>query len=111
MAEYRTEHDSMGDVRVPARAYYGAQTQRAVENFPISGGGLAPEMIHALGLVKLAAGIVNRDLGKLTKTGKNRLNDQQVAASWPPPRKSRRENSTINFPSTCIKPALAHRAT
>jgi len=80
MREYRTEHDSMGDVQVPARAYYGAQTQRAVENFPISGGGLAPEMIHALGLVKLAAGIANRDLGKLTKTGKNRLNDQQVEA-------------------------------
>jgi fumarate hydratase, class II len=80
MSEHRTEHDSMGDVRVPARAYYGAQTQRAVENFPISGDGLAPEMIHALGLVKLAAGLVNRDLGKLTKTGKNRLNDQQVAA-------------------------------
>jgi fumarate hydratase class II len=80
MSEYRTEHDSMGDVQVPARAYYGAQTQRAVENFPISGGGLAPEMIHALGLVKLAAGIANRDLGKLTKTGKNRLNDQQVEA-------------------------------
>jgi fumarate hydratase class II len=80
MSEYRTEHDSMGDVQVPAQAYYGAQTQRAVENFPISGGGLSPEMIHALGLVKFAAGIVNRDLGKLTKTGKNRLNDQQVAA-------------------------------
>jgi fumarate hydratase class II len=80
MSEYRTEHDSMGDVKVPARAYYGAQTQRAVENFPISGGGLAPEMIHALGLVKWAAGVVNRDLGKLTRSGKNRLNDKQVEA-------------------------------
>jgi fumarate hydratase, class II len=80
MSEYRTEHDSMGDVQVPARAYYGAQTQRAVENFPISGEGLAPELIHALGLVKLAAAIVNRDLGKLTKSGKNRLSDKQVDA-------------------------------
>jgi fumarate hydratase, class II len=80
MSEYRTEHDSMGDVKVPARAYYGAQTQRAVENFPISGGGLAPEMIRALGLVKWAAGVVNRDLGKLTRSGKNRLNDKQVEA-------------------------------
>jgi len=80
MSEYRTEHDSMGDVQVPARAYYGAQTQRAVENFPISGEGLAPELIHALGLVKLAAAIVNRDLGKLTKSGKNRLTDKQVDA-------------------------------
>ena len=80
MSEFRTEHDSMGDVNVPARAYYGAQTQRAVENFPISGGGLAPEMIHALGLVKWAAGVANRDLGKLTRSGKNRLNDKQVDA-------------------------------
>jgi fumarate hydratase class II len=80
MSEYRTEHDSMGDVKVPARAYYGAQTQRAVENFPISGGGLAPEMIHALGLVKWAAGVVNRELGTLTRSGKNRLNDKQVEA-------------------------------
>ena len=80
MSEYRMEHDSMGDVPVPAQAYYGAQTQRAVDNFPISGRGHAAEMIHALGLVKFAAGIVNRDLGKLTKTGKNRLNDQQVEA-------------------------------
>jgi fumarate hydratase, class II len=80
MSEYRTEHDSMGDVKVPAKAYYSAQTQRAVENFPISGGGHAPEMIHALGLVKWAAGLVNRDLGKLTRSGKNRLNDKQVEA-------------------------------
>jgi fumarate hydratase class II len=80
MSEYRTEHDSMGDVQVPARAYYGAQTQRAVDNFPISGDGLAPEMIHALGLVKLAAGLVNRDLGKLSQSGKNRLNEKQVDA-------------------------------
>jgi fumarate hydratase class II len=80
MSEYRIEHDSMGDVQVPARAYYGAQTQRAVDNFPISGDNLAPEMIHALGLVKLAAGLVNRDLGKLSRSGKNRLNDKQVDA-------------------------------
>ena len=75
MAEYRTEHDSMGDVRVPARAYYGAQTQRAVENFPISGRPLPPPLIHALGRVKLACARANRDLGKLTKTGKQPLDD------------------------------------
>src|SRR5690606_23348852 len=80
MTDYRVERDSMGDVKVPAKAYYGAQTQRAVENFPISGTGLSPEMIHALGLVKLAAGIANRDLGKLTKTGKNKLGEKQVEA-------------------------------
>jgi fumarate hydratase, class II len=63
MSEYRTEHDSMGDVRVPAKAYYGAQTQRAIENFPISGYPLPGPLIHALGLVKYAAGVANRDLG------------------------------------------------
>ena len=62
MTEFRAERDSMGEVRLPAEAYYGAQTQRAVENFPISGRTLPPELIHALGLVKLAAATVNRDL-------------------------------------------------
>ena len=75
---FRTEHDSMGDVQVPAQAYYGAQTQRAVENFPISGWTLPRPLIHAMGLVKLACATANRDLGKLTKTGKNKLNDAQI---------------------------------
>jgi fumarate hydratase class II len=77
--EFRIEHDSMGDVRVPAGAYYGAQTQRAVENFPISGWPLPRDLIHALGLVKFAAGVANRDLGKLTG-GKNPLTSAQVDA-------------------------------
>jgi fumarate hydratase class II len=80
MSDYRIEHDSMGDVRVPAKAYYSAQTQRAVENFPISGWPLHPDLIHAMGLVKWACGIANRDLGKLEKTGKNRLNAPQIDA-------------------------------
>lgn len=80
MSQFRTEHDSMGDVQVPAQAYYGAQTQRAVENFPVSGWTLAPDLIHAMGLVKWAAGVANRDLKKLTGTGKNPLNDKQVEA-------------------------------
>src|SRR5438874_13669497 len=80
MTTYRIEKDSMGDVRVPASAYYGAQTQRAVENFPISGWPLPPDLIHALGLVKSAAAIANRDLGKLTGSGKNPLTPQQVEA-------------------------------
>src|SRR5436305_9607137 len=63
--EFRIEKDSMGDVKVPAKAYYGAQTQRAVENFPISGQPLPKRLIHALGLVKVAAAAANRDLGKL----------------------------------------------
>ena len=80
MTDYRTEHDSMGDVRVPAQAYYGAQTQRAVENFPVSGWPLRSEMIRAMGLVKWAAGVANRDLGKLTGSGKNPLSVRQVKA-------------------------------
>lgn len=78
MSEFRTEHDSMGDVQVPAQAYYGAQTQRAVENFPVSGWALPPALIHAMGRVKHACGIANRDLGKLTGSGKNPINDEQV---------------------------------
>lgn len=65
MSDFRTEKDSMGDVKVPARAYYSAQTQRAVENFPISGQPLPSRLIRALGLVKAAAALANRDLGKL----------------------------------------------
>src|SRR5205823_1990727 len=70
--------DSMGDVQARARGYYGARTQRAVENFPISGWTLAGPLIRALGLVKLACATANRDLGKLTKTGKTKLTDQQI---------------------------------
>jgi len=79
MADFRIERDSMGEVRLPAKAYYGAQTQRAVENFPISGQTLPPELIHALGLVKWAAAATNRDLGLLTK-GNRPLSDGQVEA-------------------------------
>ncbi|MBM83248.1 MAG: aspartate ammonia-lyase [Planctomycetaceae bacterium] len=80
MSEFRTERDSMGEVQVPANAYYGAQTQRAVDNFPISGWRLPPQMVQGMGMVKYACGVANRDLGKLTGTGKNPLNDDQVTA-------------------------------
>ena len=80
MTQFRTEHDSMGPVEVPAEAYYGAQTQRAVNNFPISGWTLPPELIHAMGLVKWAAAKANHDLGKLTGSGKNPLEEAQVDA-------------------------------
>lgn len=63
--EYRIEHDTMGEVRVPKDALYAAQTQRAVENFPISGRGLSDHHIAALGQVKRAAAIANRELGVL----------------------------------------------
>lgn len=80
MAEFRTERDSMGDVRLPANAYYGAQTQRAVENFPISGQPLPPELIHALGLVKWAAATANRELGRLGQSAKPPLSEPQIDA-------------------------------
>ncbi|MCS6824985.1 MAG: class II fumarate hydratase [Caldilinea sp.] len=60
---YRIERDSMGEVRVPANALYGAQTQRAVENFPISDLRFPRMFIRALGLIKAAAAAVNHDLG------------------------------------------------
>jgi fumarate hydratase, class II len=60
--EYRIERDSMGEVRVPAKALWRAQTQRAVENFPISGRGLERTQIRALGLLKGACAQVNKDL-------------------------------------------------
>ena len=63
--EYRIEHDTMGEVKVPVDALYRAQTQRAVENFPISGRGLERAQIRALGLLKGAAARVNAKLGVL----------------------------------------------
>ncbi len=63
----RVERDSMGEMRVPEGAYYGAQTQRAVENFPVSGLTIPTGMIRALGMIKWAAAQVNRDLGLLDK--------------------------------------------
>jgi fumarate hydratase class II len=59
------ERDSMGEIEIPADAYYGASTQRAVLNFPISGQPFPPRFIHALGLVKKVAAQTNRDLGLL----------------------------------------------
>jgi fumarate hydratase, class II len=76
----RVERDSMGEVRVPANAYYGAQTQRAVENFPISGWRLPPSLIEAMALTKLACATANHELGKLTGSGKRPLNDDDVNA-------------------------------
>ena len=63
--EYRIEHDTMGEVKVPKDALWRAQTQRAVENFPISGRGLESQQIRALGLLKAACAQVNKDLGNL----------------------------------------------
>lgn len=65
--EYRIEHDTMGEVRVPKDALYSAQTQRAVENFPISGSTLERAHIAALAQIKKAAALANAQLGVLDK--------------------------------------------
>ena len=67
MSEMRVERDSMGEIQLPAQAYYGSQTQRAVENFPITGIHLAhfPQLIRALAMVKQAAARANHRLDLL----------------------------------------------
>jgi len=77
VADTRIEMDSMGEVHVPANAYYGAQTQRAVENFQISSLRFPRRFLHALGLVKMAAAETNVALGWLDK----RLGDAIVQAA------------------------------
>jgi fumarate hydratase class II len=64
--DYREEHDTMGTVAVPATAYYGAQTARAMANFPIGFATMSPAFIHALCLLKQAAAEANLELGKLS---------------------------------------------
>src|SRR5687767_15817148 len=63
--QFRTESDSMGDMQVPADAYYGAQTARAVENFPISSLRFQRPFIRAMGLIKKHGAITNVELGQL----------------------------------------------
>jgi fumarate hydratase class II len=65
--EFRIEHDSMGEVEVPRDALWRAQTQRAVENFPISGTPLEPDLIHAIAQVKAAAATANAELGVISQ--------------------------------------------
>lgn len=77
MTEYRIEQDSMGEVKVPKDALYGAQTQRAKDNFPISGITFSPAFIQSLALVKKCAALVNGKLGLL----KPELSDAICAAS------------------------------
>ncbi len=67
MSDFRIEKDSMGELKVPSKALYGAQTQRAVNNFPISGLTMPRAFIKALGLVKKAAAQANEELGYLAK--------------------------------------------
>ena len=65
MSSYRIEKDSLGEVKVPVGVYYGAQTQRAIDNFPISGIRFGRRFIWALGLIKRACAETNEELGLL----------------------------------------------
>ncbi len=73
--EYRVEHDSMGEVQVPKHALWRAQTQRAVENFPISGATLEPELVKAMARVKSAAATANEQLEVLTSQQAEAIRD------------------------------------
>lgn len=64
---FRTDHDSLGDIQVPVEAYWGPQTQRAVENFPISGLRLQPAFIRAQAIIKRACAKANMELGQISK--------------------------------------------
>ena len=82
---YRIEKDSMGEVKVPENALYGAQTQRAFENFPISGQRFGRRFIQALGLIKKSAALTNAELGKLDQTVAAAIveaADEVVAGTW-----------------------------
>jgi fumarate hydratase class II len=80
-SDFRTEKDSLGTMQVPAKALYGPQTQRAVENFPISGQPMPPRFIHALGLIKAAAARVNASLG-LLESGRAEAIEQAAREVW-----------------------------
>jgi fumarate hydratase class II len=83
--EYRIEKDSMGPVNVPKEAYYGAQTQRAIDNFPVSGWRFERELIYALGLIKYGAAKVNSQLGLLEERmakAIQKASDEVMGGKW-----------------------------
>ena len=99
--EYRIEHDTMGEVKVPATALWRAQTQRAVQNFPVSGRGLEHAQIRAMGLLKAACAQVNLDRGHFQRT-------KAKPSSQRPP-KLPTANTTKNFLSTSSRLAPVRR--
>lgn len=83
--DYRIERDTLGEVRVPSDALYGAQTQRAVENFPVSGMVAQPALIRATAWIKKAAAQANRDLDRLPAAPANAIiqaADEVIAGKW-----------------------------
>ena len=103
-SNYRIEADSMGEMKVPADAYYGAQTARAVENFPISNLRFSRQFIRALGLIKKHAAATNAGLGYVPP------NIAQGRAGRPR-RKSLTASGTTNSSWIFSRPAPAPRPT
>ena len=101
-AGFRTEHDSMGEVQVPADALWGAQTQRAVQNFPVSGEPLHPRPDPGAGLDQGRAAAVNTDLGVLP-AGHGRRHPRRRR------RDRRRRSTSTSSRSTCSRPGRAPR--
>ena len=101
---YRIEKDSLGEMKVPADALYGAQTQRAVENFPISGQRFGRRFIEALGTIKKAAALTNAELGDGGRRRRRRRGEARRRRSW-------RGSGTTSSSSTSTRPARAPRRT
>ena len=80
--EYRIEHDTMGEMRVPADKLWGAQTQRSLENFPIGTEKMPLEVVHALALLKMGAAKANAELGML-EARKSPRGSMTGSSRWP----------------------------
>ena len=100
----RTERDSMGEVSVPDDAYYGASTQRAVDNFPISDLRFGRRFIWALGLIKGSAAEMNASMGIVGEEQAEADRRRQPTNSWT-------GDSTISLSSTSSRPDPARRRT
>ncbi|HCW88448.1 MAG TPA: aspartate ammonia-lyase, partial [Marinobacter sp.] len=114
MTEYRTERDSLGEVQVPATALWGAQTQRAVENFPVSGQPLPPAFIKAVVRVKRAAAEANASLGLLDMPERDaivracdRLLDGEFADQFPVDRYQTGSGTSTNMNVNEVIAAIA----
>lgn len=117
MSEFRTEKDSLGDVHVPADALWGAQTQRAVENFPVSGQPMPPAFIAAVARVKQAAAEANTSLGLLDNDLRDaiveaclQLVDGEHADQFPVDRYQTGSGTSTNMNVNEVIAALAGRA-
>ncbi len=102
--EFRVERDSMGELKVPAEALWGAQTQRAVNNFPISGLPMPPAFVRALGLIKWAAADANKSLRLLPAPIAKAIQQRRA-------RDRGAANTSTSSRSTCSRPARARART